>query len=90
MRLLERRAQALDGDVRVDLRGGQARVAEDLLHRAQVGPALQHVRGRRVPQPVRADVGGARHLADESMDDLANRARIDAMASGAEEECVAG
>ena len=33
-------AGLLDGDVGVDLRGGRAGVAEEVLHDAQVGPAV--------------------------------------------------
>jgi murein DD-endopeptidase MepM/ murein hydrolase activator NlpD len=40
------RAQSFVGDVGVDLRGGQGGVAEQLLHRAQVGASLEQV-GRR-------------------------------------------
>ena len=35
--------------VRVDLRRGNARVTEHLLHLPQVGAAGQHVRGKTVP-----------------------------------------
>ena len=39
-----------DGDVRVDLRGLQAGVAELLLHVADVGAVLQHERGAGVAE----------------------------------------
>ena len=42
-------------DVGVALRRAQARVAEQLLNRAQVGAALQQVRRKRMAQRVRAD-----------------------------------
>ena len=42
-------------DVRVALRRAEARVAEQLLNRAQVRAALQQVRRERVAQRVRAD-----------------------------------
>ena len=42
-------------DVRVALRRAEARVAEQLLDRAQVRAALQQMRRERVPQRVRAD-----------------------------------
>ena len=42
--------------MRVDLRGGDAGVAEHLLNLPQVGPAGEHVRGEAVPQGVGADL----------------------------------
>ena len=60
VRLLVGPAQPVGGDVGVELRGRQRGVAEQLLHRAQVGAALEQVGGGGVPQPVRADVGRAR------------------------------
>lgn len=47
--LLEGGAQAFHGDVRVDLGRREAGMPEDLLHRAEVGAALEHMRGRAVP-----------------------------------------
>ena len=46
--------EALGRDVRIDLRAVQARVAEHLLHDAQIGSAVEQVGGRTVPQRVRA------------------------------------
>src|SRR4051794_593869 len=54
--LLERRAQALRRDVGVALGRGERRVPQDLLDRAQVGPALDEVRGGAVAERVRRDV----------------------------------
>src|SRR6187551_352810 len=45
----------LAGDVRVELRGGDTRMAEQLLDDAQVGSPLEEVRRERVAQGVRAD-----------------------------------
>ena len=45
--------------MRVDLRGRGRGVAEDLLHAAQVGAALEQVRGGGVPDRVRARVDAA-------------------------------
>src|SRR6185369_11029701 len=42
-------------DVRVNLRRREIGVAEHQLNRAQVGAALEQVRGERVPQHVRAE-----------------------------------
>ena len=46
-------AQAGGADVRVDLRGHQALVAQQFLHAADVGAAVEQVRGEAVPQRVR-------------------------------------
>ena len=46
-------AQPVDGDQRVDLRRGDRRVAEQLLHHPHVGAAVEQVRGVRVAQRVR-------------------------------------
>ena len=43
------------GDLRVDLRGVQALVAEQFLHEAHVRPALQEMRGAGVAQLMRAE-----------------------------------
>ena len=47
------RSQALLADVRVDLCGRQARVSEQLLDDAQIGAAIEKVRGVAVTQCVR-------------------------------------
>ena len=49
VRLGERGTQPLHRDMRVPLGRRQARVAQQLLDRAQVRAPLEHVRGRRVP-----------------------------------------
>src|SRR5205807_2385143 len=54
VRLVVAVAQAVGGHVGVNLRGAQAAVAEQLLHAADVGPAVEQVRGEAVPQAVRA------------------------------------
>ncbi len=45
-------------DVGVDLRGGDAGVAEHLLHLPQVSPAGHEVGGETVAEGVWADIGG--------------------------------
>src|SRR5688500_4783644 len=70
--------QALGVDVAIDLRGRERGVAEELLDRAQVGAALEQVRGEGVPQPV----GVGEHPA--------NRARVEPPAADGEEEGVLG
>src|SRR5271168_4251942 len=47
-------AQVALGQVRVDLRGRDIAVAEHLLHRAQIGAALEQMRGEAVAQRMRA------------------------------------
>ena len=51
-------AQAAPGDVRVDLRCADIRVAEEFLDYAQIGAVFQQVRGEAVPQHVRGYVAG--------------------------------
>ena len=60
MRLLVGLSQPFGGDVGVELGGGQRRVTEHLLHRAQIGASLEQMGGHRVPQTVRAEIGGVR------------------------------
>src|SRR5258706_8544522 len=45
--------QLLQADVGVDLGGGKTRVAEHLLHGADIRPPIQEVRGKRMPERVR-------------------------------------
>ena len=55
VRLEVRLAAAAVGDVRVELGRRQVGVAEHLLHRAQVGAALEQVRRERVAEEVGVD-----------------------------------
>ena len=50
--------EAFDAGVRVDLRGGDAGVTEQFLHRAQVAAGLQQMARERMAQDVRMHVGG--------------------------------
>ena len=52
--------QVIDRHVGVALRRRERRVAEDLLDRAQIGPAVEHVRRARVAERVRMQIGAAR------------------------------
>src|SRR5687768_18413055 len=70
--------ELLHGDVRVDLGGGEAGVAEELLYVAEVGAAVEEVRGEGVAQGVRADVVDARADLDVLVHHAADRARGDA------------
>ena len=62
MRLPVGALQPLGRDVRVDLRAGQAGVAEHLLNRPKIGTALEQMSGRTVPQTMRPHVRGVRHM----------------------------
>ena len=46
-------AQRVHGDHRVDLRGGHRRVAQQFLHDADIGAAVEQMGGERMPQHVR-------------------------------------
>src|SRR5262249_34511587 len=72
--------------MRVDLRGGEAGVAEQLLHRAQVGAGVDHVRRRGVPQRMWAKVRATCKPACVLVDDATHRSLIEAPPSCAEPE----
>ena len=55
MRFGHQGGQAAGGDVGIDLRGGDVGVAKHLLQGAQIGAAIQQVRGKGVAQNVRRD-----------------------------------
>jgi hypothetical protein len=61
--------EAVPGDVRVDLRGGNIGVAEKFLYDAQVRAPLQEVRCKRMPERVRrnrfSDTGEPRVFFDQ-------------------------
>ena len=58
MRRLVDVEQPLLADLGVHLRGRDRRMAEQLLHDAQVGAVVEQVRGARVPQHVRRQLVG--------------------------------
>src|SRR5262249_25920458 len=60
-------------DVRVDLRRGDAGVAQQLLHLPQVCAAGQQMRGKAVTERVRADVGAGPNPAGIALHQLPNR-----------------
>lgn len=60
MRLVVHSAQPGDGDMGVELGGGQRGVAEQLLNDPQIGTAFEQVCRGTVPQPVWPDVGRTR------------------------------
>ncbi|PTL73718.1 hypothetical protein C1I63_13290 [Rathayibacter caricis DSM 15933] len=79
-------ADALGRDVRVDLGRPQARVAEHLLDRAEVGSPVEQVGGGGVAERVRT--GGAGAVLEEARDDSVDRAGREARAPPAEQERV--
>jgi len=78
--------QPLDRDVRVDLRCGQAGVAEHLLDRTKIGTTFEQVCGRGVPQTVRPDIGCVGHVSQQLVYRGADLTRIDPAASPAKEQ----
>ena len=67
-------AEAAAGDVGVDLGGGEAGVAEELLDGAEVGAVLQQVGGEGVAEGVGADVVLGAGGEDVAVDDAADAA----------------
>ena len=84
--LVVHRPQPGDGDVRVQLRGSQRRVAEQFLHDAQVRAALEQMGGGAVAQPVRADVGRTVDRGDRLVHDGACLTRIEPAPTCAEQQ----
>jgi len=79
MGLLVDAGQPPDRDVRVDLGARQRRMAEDLLHAAQVSTPVEQMGGGAVPQPVRT---GARHRRGGGVDVAAGGALPQPAAAG--------
>ena len=88
VRLVVNLNQFLHRDVCINLRGREARVAEEFLYVAQVGAAVQEVRGERVAQGVRADVVYPGSLLYVLVNHAPDRARGDARALVVQEEGV--
>ena len=89
MSLFEGRSQPLVRHMGVDLRRGERRVAEHLLHAAQVGAPLQQMGRHRMPKSVRAEVGCPLGHLKGAMDDPAHHPRVDPLAALAEEHGLA-
>jgi len=53
MKLFVLGLQPVPVDMGVNLRGGNIRVTQHLLNRSQIGPALQKMGGKRMPQRMR-------------------------------------
>ena len=58
MRVVVDILETVDGDMRVDLGGGEACVAEQFLHIADVGTCVQKVRGEGVTEGMGCDFRG--------------------------------
>ena len=74
-------------DVRVDLRGGDVRVAEELLHDAEVGAADEHVGREGMAEHVRMHLGAA-DGAGGSLDDLVNGDALERSPCAREQQLV--
>ncbi len=85
MRRLVALLEPLRRHVGVDLRRAEARVAEELLHGAQVGAAVEEVRRGAVPQRVRPARAGARDGREQRRDLPVHAAHAEAAAAHAEE-----
>ena len=79
MRLVVHGHQVYEGNLRILLRGGEPRVAQQLLDGAQVGAVGQQVRGVRVAEAVRMDGRIAAQVDCVKLDDAVNAARGQAM-----------
>ncbi len=85
MSLVVHGPQPRNRDVGVELRGGQRRVAEQFLHDAQVGAALEQMGGGAVPQSVRPDVRRAVDGGDGLVHDGAGLPLVEPAAAGTEQ-----
>src|ERR1700730_19169613 len=65
----------LDADVGVALGGREARMAEDVLDRPQVGAGVEQLRGEAMAQTVRRDRRSQSRLHDTLGQDILDRAR---------------
>ena len=72
MGLLVALPEPLDGNMCIDLGGGQAAVTQDFLHRTEVSPAVEQVRGCGVPEGVRPGRGGVPQSLQQATDDAAD------------------
>ena len=65
--------QTLDRHVRINLRRRQASVTEQRLNATQICAAIEHVRGKAVPQFVRADRDWDRSVLQVTFQDQPDR-----------------
>src|SRR3990172_1346764 len=72
--------------MRVDLSGGEAFVAKELLDRTQVRPPVQHMSGKRVPNDMRTLFLNFGYLSDATLHKSRNRHRVDPAAARTQEK----
>ena len=70
MGVLDGFVEAFDADVGIDLGGGKAGVAKELLYRFEVGAAIEEVGGEGVAQSVGGGVGRESDRKRPTLDDL--------------------
>lgn len=88
MRLIVDVREMLEIERGVDLRRGDAGVAEQFLHGAQIAARLQHVRGERMPQHVRMHVGGNAGDQRRALHTIAHDIRRQAIAARREKQRI--
>ena len=86
MRRAVHRGEALSTHVRVNLSRAEARVPQYLLHRTQIGTAVEQVRRRRVPQRVRARWPRAWQFGEQTGDEAVHGAGREATTAGAQQQ----
>ena len=79
-------AELLDAHVGVELRRPEARVPEELLDDAEIGPAVEQMRRGGVPERVRPAWAGRGVDREQALDEPVQRPGPDPPAAGAEEE----
>ena len=84
MGLVVDQGEMLEIQVGIDLSGGQAGMAQHLLHRAQIAGGLQHVGGEGMAQGVGMHMGRDAMSRRQPLQGQAHRRGADAAAAGAE------
>jgi len=83
MRLLVNLAEAFLADVRVELRGGQVGVTQELLHSTKIGTVVQKMSGEGVSKGV-----GVRRRSRTTVEDASHVSGPEASADVVEEERI--
>src|SRR5260221_7579542 len=87
MRFLVDLLEALHAGVRVDLRGRDRRVAEQLLHGAKIRTVVEQMRGKGVSQGVRREASVLVDLREKGGDDLLNHPHAHPLARPRQKVC---